>query len=98
MWYKFEMNLKSMSQEQSGDIDARLRSSLEPSRAHYHMLIQLFGHPEQNLRSGVKAVFADGLLSINQFTSCSTWEVVRFKSLYHPDHIVAQSRAPIANH
>ena len=59
MWYKFEINLKSMSQEQSGDIDARLRSSPEPSRAHYHMLIQLFGHPEQNPRSGVKAVFAD---------------------------------------
>ena len=62
MWYKFEINLKSMSQEQSGDIDARLRSSPEPSRAHYHMLLQLFGHLEQNLRSGVKAVFADARL------------------------------------
>ncbi|KAF8596961.1 hypothetical protein BDV93DRAFT_513750 [Ceratobasidium sp. AG-I] len=49
----FEVNLKLVSQEQSGDINARLRSAPEHPRAHYHVLRQLLGHLEQKWCSGV---------------------------------------------
>ena len=57
----FEMNLKLMSLEPSGDINERLQSTPECSGAPYMMLLWLLQDLEQNLGSGAKGYFTDVL-------------------------------------